>query len=157
MKTTVLCLSLLALSLGLATAGEAAISCTISIVSGVNFGNYDVFRAAADTTNGTILYNCKGVGSSTITIDLTPGLYGSFAQRRMRSGAPVDFLGYNLYLDANGQTIWGDGTSGTSRYGPLQPANNTDTQVQVYGRIPAGQDVSASSLYVDSVKATINF
>jgi len=148
-----------ALTLVLAAAGafcgtdaaRGAISCTISAV-GVSFGTYNVFSASPLDSTGSVTYACSGIGVNQITINLSRGGAPTFSPRRMlKSG---DALNYNLYLDAARTTIWGDATSGTSQYGPIKPSG-TDT-LTIYGRIPAGQDVTAGG-YADTVVATINF
>jgi spore coat protein U-like protein len=65
-------------------------------------------------------------------------------------------LDYNLFLDANRTTIWGDGTGGSSRSGPIMPPLLTQVTVTVYTRIPARQNVRVGH-YTDSITATINF
>jgi spore coat protein U-like protein len=61
-----------------------------------------------------------------------------------------------LYLNATRTTIWGDGTSGTSRYTRWLVPANQNISLSVYGRIPAQQDVSVGN-YTDTVIATIEF
>jgi spore coat protein U-like protein len=134
-----------------ADAARGAISCTITAV-GVSFGTYNVFSASPLDSTGSVSYVCVGIkASNTITIDLSRGGASTFA-RRMLKGAET--LSYNLYLDAGRATVWGDGTTGTSHYGPVQPALS-DT-LTIFGRIPAGQDASAGA-YSDTVIVTINF
>ena len=136
---------------GAGAARGAQLTCTITTV-GVVFGTYDVFSAAPLDSTGSVSYACQGIKNpDRITIDLSRGGASSFA-RRMVKGAET--LSYNLYLDAGHATVWGDGTTGTSRYGPLQPLDS-DTRT-IFGRIPAGQDASAGA-YSDTVIATINF
>lgn len=72
----------------------------------------------------------------------------------MRQGSEV--LSYNLYLDSTRTIIWGDGTGGTQAFIQPSPPLNTNIDVNVFGRIPAGQDVSAGS-YSSVVTATIFF
>jgi spore coat protein U-like protein len=67
-----------------------------------------------------------------------------------------ELLGYNLFRDAARTTIWGDGTSGTSVYFDASPPKDTNVNVTVYGRVSAGQDVSAGT-FADTISATINF
>ena len=134
---------------GVATAG----SCSFTSVSGVSFGSYDVFSGSPTDSTGQIVYNCNG-GSHAVTIDLSKGNSGNYAQRYMLRSA--EQLNYNLYLDAARTQIWGDATGGTSHYGPTDPPNATDVTVTIYGRIPAGADVSAGS-YSDTITVTINY
>lgn len=132
----------------------AAINCTVSTV-GVVFGTYDVFSGSVNTSTGTVTYNCKGVGGATITMFLSRGSANSFQPRQMVQAGGAT-LSYNLYLDATGAMIWGDGTGGSQEYGPVHPANNSSTPVTIFGQIPAGQDVTTGT-YTDTIIATINF
>jgi spore coat protein U-like protein len=129
-------------------------SCSFNSVSGVNFGAYDVFNNSHTDSTGSITYSCLNL-LSTITIDLSQGNASSYATRQMRQGASFT-LDYNLFLDANRTTIWGDGTGGSSRYGPIMPPLLTQVTVTVYGRIPARQNVRVGP-YTDTITATINF
>ena len=135
-----------------ASSASAAPSCTISTTS-VNFGNYNVFGGAPTDSTGTITFNCKG-NANNIVITLSKGGSATYNPRTMlKSG---EALNYNLFQDAARTSIWGDGSGGTSTYTNANPANNTDINVTVYGRVPIGQDVSAGA-YSDTVSAVINF
>jgi len=130
----------------------AAGSCTISATS-VNFGSYNVFNASATDSTGTLTINCNG-GAHNIVVTLSKGASATFNPRKMTKGAET--LDYNLFRDAGRSNIWGDGTSGTSTYTDANPPNNTDVVLTVYGRVVAGQDVTAGA-YSDTVSAVINF
>jgi len=144
-------IGVVAVTLWAARAGAAGM-CTISATA-VTFGNYNVFNAAAVDSTGTVTYRCSG-GASNIAITLSKGTSATYSPRRMsRSG---ELLNYNLYTDAARSTVWGDGTAGTVVYSFAIPPNNSNVNVTVFGRIPAGQDVSAGS-YSDTITATINF
>src|SRR5262245_6833054 len=135
-----------------ASVAQAAPSCTISATS-VNFGSYNVFAGSATDSTGTITINCNG-SAHNIVITLSQGASSTFNPRTMNKGAET--LTYNLYRDASRTTIWGDGTGGTSTYTNANPPNNSDVVVTVYGRVPAGQDVTAGT-YSDTVAAVVNF
>jgi len=122
-------------------------------VSGVNFGPYDVFNTSHTDSTGSITYNCI-TQDTPITIDLRKGNAASYATRQMRQGAYT--LEYNLFLEATRTTIWGDGTGGSSRYGPIMPPLLTQVTVTVYACIPARQNARVGS-YTDTIAATINF
>jgi spore coat protein U-like protein len=133
--------------------------CTISAVSSVNFGTYDVFASAP---------NNYGVGSLTIhchdehdhdhyVVSLSGGLCNSgskshgVAQRMMCSGA--NKLEYNLFTSAARNQVWGDGSGGTH----TRSSNGNDwTRMDIFGQIPAGQDVPVGT-YVDHVTAIVEF
>jgi len=133
--------------------GEAAINCTISTV-GVVFGSYNVFSATVLTSTGSVTIRCTGVGSGTdpVSVSLGKGNAPSFQPRQMFRG--IEPLNYNLYLDAGGTQIWGDGTGGTQQFAAV--SNNNPVTITIFGRIPAGQDVTVGS-YSDTIIATINF
>jgi spore coat protein U-like protein len=146
-------LILLALVIGTLYASDAhAQACTISATS-VNFGSYNVFNGSPTDSTGTVTYRCNG-SAHNITVGLTQGASASFNQRQMQKGS--ESLTYNLFVDASRTNIWGDGTSGTSVYSISNPPNNTNVNLTVYGRVTAGQDVSAGS-FSDTVTAVINF
>ena len=146
-------LVMLALLIGTLYASDAhAQACTISATS-VNFGSYNVFNGSDVDSTGTVTYRCNG-SAHNITVGLTQGASATFNPRQMQKGAEV--LNYNLFVDASRTSIWGDGTSGTSVYTIGNPPNNTNVNLTVYGRVPAGQDVSAGS-FSDTVTAVINF
>jgi len=128
-------------------------NCSITTTP-VAFGVYDpvVGNATAplDGTGSVVVTCTKGAGTR---IDLNNG--GNFASgsRRMAAGAG-NFLTYQLYKDTARTTVWGSGGSaGQAIAGAPSKAPRTFT---VFGRVPAGQDVSAGS-YADTVVATINF
>jgi spore coat protein U-like protein len=127
-------------------------SCTISSTS-VNFGNYNVFNGTALDSTGTITYRCNAAAAN-ITVTLSKGASSTYNPRVMTKGAET--LQYNLYTNAARTTIWGDGTGGTSVYTRANPPNNSNVNVTIYGRVPAGQDVSAGS-FADTISATVNF
>ncbi len=141
----------------LALAGPAhAITCSFDTITPVSFGAYDVFTSSPLDSTGTVRLVCTAViPADNITIDLDAGGGGSFAPRRLaRSGGGTP-LSYNLFNDAARTTRWGDGTSGTSHYGPANPPDGAAFDLTVYGRVTALQDVAAGT-YADSVVATIN-
>jgi len=135
-----------------ASEAHAAPACTISATS-VNFGTYNVFNGSDVDSTGTVTYRCNG-SAHNVTVGLTQGASASFNPRQMQKGAEA--LTYNLFLDASRATIWGDGTAGTSVHQGGNPPNNTNINVTVYGRVWAGQDVSAGA-FSDTVTAVINF
>jgi spore coat protein U-like protein len=130
-------------------------SCGITNVTGVSFGSYDVFNASATDAVGSVTYRCIDVGTGLITIDLNKGNSNSYNSRTLKSGD--DALNYNLYLDSGKNIIWGNGTESSSHYGPLNPTNNSDVMVSIYGRIPAQQTRTKSGNYSDTITITIFF
>ena len=150
-RTPLLIAAMVTMCLLATSTADAAPSCTISTTS-VNFGSYNVFTGSATDSTGTITLDCNG-GAHDIIVTLSKGASASFNPRTMLKGSEA--LSYNLYRDAARTTIWGDGSGGTSTYTSANPPN-TPFNLTVYGRVPAGQDVSAG-VYSDTVSAVINF
>lgn len=126
---------------------------SVTSVSPVAFGTYDVFDSAPVLSTGAIVYECSDTApTDTVRIDLDGGSANRVAARTMSSGAFQ--LASDLYLDAANRTIWGDGTGGSSTYGPVTPGDGAT--VYIYGRIPARQDVGAG-VYTDTVNVTLHF
>ncbi|MEO8520458.1 MAG: spore coat U domain-containing protein [Acidobacteriota bacterium] len=146
-------LAILVVLAALGWPAAAAAQCTVS-ATGVNFGSYNVFNAAATDSTGPVGYRC--VLPVSVQITLSPGSSGSFAPRKMVKGA--ERLNYNFYLDGGRSVIWGDGAAGTSVYSSTVSIFQLSTtiNVTVYGRVPPQQDVSAGS-FADTVTVTINF
>ncbi|MBS0614195.1 MAG: spore coat protein U domain-containing protein, partial [Proteobacteria bacterium] len=141
----------------LAAGGARAVtvSCSASATS-IAFGIYNPLSPTADTSTGTLRVTCTGSGAGvttvTMNVGLSTGLSGSYATRKMFSGANA--LDYNIYWSTAYAQVMGDGTGGSfaGSAGPLtvyagSPATATGT---MYGRIPALQDVAPAS-YVDTI------
>lgn len=152
MRTTRLLTMLLAAG-ALSAAATVEAACTISTTA-VNFGTYNVFSASPDNATGQVTYRCTAPRPPLVTIQLDKGGAPTFNPRQMRMGSEI--LSFNLYLDSTRTTIWGDGTGGSQTYTRSNPPPNQNINVNVFGRIPAGQDVSAGS-YSATVTATIFF
>jgi spore coat protein U-like protein len=132
---------------------EAALKCTVSTV-GVAFGAYDVFSSSPLASAGSVTVSCKGAkhGLDPISVSLSSGNSGSFQPRKMFRG--FETLDYNLYLDPGNTQIWGNGTGGSLRYNSV--ASNGPITLNIFGRIPAGQDISAGT-YSDTIVVTLDF
>lgn len=133
----------------LAVTAAVVSNCTITAGS-VAFGNYDPV-GANDTTDldatGTVSVRCtKGTNA---TVGLDNGL--NYSGTRRMSGGAGEFLGYELYSDAPGGTVWTD--AATVAY--VAP-NRSPQDLTVYGRVPSAQDAAAGN-YADTVVATITF
>lgn len=129
-------------------------ACTVT-TSGINFGTYDALSSTALDMNGQIIISCTNFLQIVYTEIGRSSYSGAFNPRQMRLATGSDLMNYNLYTDAARSTIWGDGTGGTSRILRLVFRNNPVT-LTVYGRIPAGQDISVGT-YNDTLIATIEY
>jgi spore coat protein U-like protein len=153
MTMTRLFTTLLAAAGALVAIATAEAACTISTTP-VSFGTYNVFATSPDDATGRITYRCTAPRPPLVRIQLDKGGAPTFNPRQMRQSSET--LNYNLYLDSTRSTIWGDGTGGTQDYTQANPLPNRNINVNVFGRIPAGQDVSAGS-YTATIVATIFF
>lgn len=136
-------------------------NCTISTAS-LSFTGYDPVVANATVpldATGSLLVACtKGAAA---TIGLSQGanpFAGSTINaplRQVRSPTTSALIRYDFYQDAARTNIWGDvGGTQTQAY---NSTSRTATTLTIYGRMPAGQDVSVAADYADTVVATINF
>lgn len=138
---------ILGIILNCTTALPALSQCTISVTP-VKFSSYD--PSTANPSTGKIDYVCTSV--TAITIGLSKGNASSYTPRQLKNGA--NSLNYNLYLDAAGTQIWGDGIGGiTNQY---TNSNATTGTVDIFGKIPSGQNGSVGN-YTDPITATINY
>lgn len=133
----------------------AVMTCSVGSVTGVSFGSYDIFSGSPLDSTGSVTYSCSNVEQTdSVIIQLSKGSSSSYFPRSLVQG-PYQ-LDYNFYLDAARSSTWGDGGSGTSQYGPVIPAEGANTEVTIYGRIPAGQNAHAGD-YSDTVIVTLVF
>lgn len=138
----------------LASAAQAAEAnrCTVSVTP-VQFGTYNGLEAFELRSTGMLTYNC--IASTPVTITLNRGNAPSFDARQMSQGAYDLF--YNLYLDAAGTVVWGDGTGGSQAYRDPSPPPDTNVSVPIYGRVPAHQRGARVGIYDDNLVVTITY
>ncbi|MBS0399089.1 MAG: spore coat protein U domain-containing protein [Proteobacteria bacterium] len=154
-------LAILSMSLLPFVAQAVTVSCTTS-VSSLAFGIYNPLSPSADTSTGSLSVTCTGQGpgskSVSVGVALSAGLSGSFATRRMFSGANT--LDYNIYWSTAYTQVMGDGSGGSfpGTAGPFTVFGGSSTTVTgtMYGRIPALQDVAPGS-YADTIVVTVTY
>ena len=128
-------------------------TCGVSTTA-VNFASYDVFSPAPNDSTGSVTVICDILSIPKVTVQIGPSpSSGGFNPRKMKDPSSGDMLNYNLFTDATRSTVWGDGTQGTTTITKAVPQNKPWVTT-VYGRIPAGQNVSAGS-YSDTLTVTI--
>lgn len=152
------------LLLGLLCAGypgaaAALATCSVSATS-VAFGSYNPFTSTPDDSTGDIAVSCSVGGLLSLlvsyTIKLSTGGSGSYAPRRMSSGANT--VGYNLYTSSGRTTVWGNGNSGTGTVGDsyLLGLGTSVRHYTVHARMPALQNARVGA-YTDSVTVTVEY
>ncbi|MBC7793379.1 MAG: spore coat protein U domain-containing protein [Clostridia bacterium] len=148
---------LFALALGWSDRAQALGACSVSTITTMDFGAYDVFSSSPRDTTATLTIGCVALtGSQSILMTLSKGSSNTYAMRLMKLGAYA--LQYNVFLDAQRTVIFGDGTGGSSPSGPYAPSvlllgSFTTT---LYGRIYASQNVTAG-VFNDNLTVTVNF
>jgi len=139
----------------LLSASPAHAECSVES-SRIDFPVYDVYGTAPIDAVGELRYKCspdqKDV-TPTIRIVFGPAANGGFT-RTMSHG--TDKLNYNVYLDPARTAVWGDGSAGTMTYVAACCGVGKFAVLNMYGRIPAGQDVVAGN-YIDSLLMSLEF
>jgi len=124
-------------------------NCSIS-TSNINFATVSVLSTALNST-GSITARCTN--GDAYRIALSAGTSGNVVARQLqRTGGGA--VNYQLYVDANHTTAWGDGTQGTTM--PTGVGSGNPQVLTVYGRIPA-QTTPEAGVYSDVITATITF
>lgn len=121
-------------------------ACVVS-ASGVVFDTYSPFSDSPEDSVGEIVVDCDTATSYTLILGAGNGSY----QDRYLSG-PEDLLYYNLYIDVNRTTVWGDGTGDTA----VVSGSEAYESHPVYGRIESGQNVRPDS-YQDSIVVQVEY
>ncbi len=138
---------------------SAAVSASCSIsTTALAFGAYDpvvAHAATALTAEGAVLVTCTSGSGAVITLgqgaNADTGSTDAAPARRMVSSV-TNHLAYHLYSDSERATLWGN----TEATGLAEIGTGTQESLQVYGRIPAAQNVPAGT-YTDTVVATVTF
>lgn len=140
----------------LSVTATVADRCTID-TSPLAFGAYDPVTTHASANldaAGLVTVTCTSGAAAVITLDqgANPQVGSSDAAplRRLKSGS--NYLSYFVYSNAGRTTAWGN----TSQTGVAHTGTGTSTNLTVYGRIGAAQNVAAGS-YGDTVLATVTF
>jgi spore coat protein U-like protein len=134
---------------------ETHSACTVE-TTGISYGTYDVFSTTSTNSTGTITVTCDESPPPSVTLSIGPSPNsGGFNPRKLRHESQSDLLNYNLFTDASMTVIWGDGTQGTSTL-KQNVTKGKPWIATVYGRIPAGQDISAGQ-YSETVSVTITW
>lgn len=137
---------------GFVFTAPANAACVVSTV-GVSFGTYDTQSAAPGDAVGALTINCPtGRPDLFATVSSGTGSSGNFNAREMVS--PGSMLQYNLFTDSTRTQIWGDGSSGSVTV--TVPVVSRWGSQNIYGRIPAGQLVTAGT-YSDTVVVTVEY
>jgi spore coat protein U-like protein len=153
-----------ALLLALGSVGQSfAGGCSVAS-TGVAFGRYQPLTFAGKltsterTSDATISVVCTAiVTGGSYTISLGPSAAGNSVMPRYLShdaGGPG--MAFNIYVDANHASVWGDGFTGTVLSGSI-PAGDSSQSHAVFGRVPAGQSHLRAGNYSGLLTLTISY
>jgi spore coat protein U-like protein len=125
-----------------AVTATVAATCSVTATA-LPFGTYS--STAATAVSSTVSVTCTN--TTPYTLGLDGGSNGTVTARAMKSGAVL--LNYGLFTDA----------AHTVNFATLASANGTGSAVAttVYGQIPAGQYVTPSTTYTDTITATVTY
>jgi spore coat protein U-like protein len=87
-------------------------SCAVNVTAPA-LGDYDPLHPTSEKSEGFVNFTNCGRASRGAIITASAGSSASYAARTML-GARNDTLAYNLFLDAGGARVWGDGTQDSS-------------------------------------------
>jgi spore coat protein U-like protein len=154
--------------LALCGAAQAALTCTVPAGVSLNFGTYDDSSPATRDVSTAFSVSCCRTGApnpTAGTVTITIGVSANSNQintRQMKNTANTDLMGYQLYINSFGGTIWGDGVAGGSPFTQNVSISSVCAAQQsvvvgsaIFGRIFAQQAVSAGS-YADTLTISIN-
>jgi len=114
--------------------------------STIDFGNYDP-TSSSNNDNGTGSFGFKCTKGTVYKVYITP------STRAMTSGA--ESLNFELYSDAGRTSVFPSttaaGISGSAA------SNGIEITTNIYGRILAGQDVSAGNAFTQTLTATVDY
>lgn len=148
-------------------------SCTITTSTQLAFPAYDPLSGSPQTGNGAVSVTCTK-GSNGVTLGVDNGAnYGSAAgygtKRSMAGATGGDHLAYDLFQP---DVVGGSGVATATAFGTAGPglfaipaasftSGLSGVTVNVFGSIPASQDVTGQSgtgnVYTDTVTATVTF
>jgi spore coat protein U-like protein len=141
-------------STNLAVGATVIAKCTVTSPTPLNFGAYDPVvtnnTANLDVTTGALAVSCTR-GAPNVTVTLSLGSHAVGSTRFMSDGASHT-LQYEMYTTSARTVVWN--TTNSVSYSSTSMAAST---LNVYGRVPGGQDAYTAASYTDSVTATVNF
>ena len=126
---------------------QVNVNCNFNSSPTMNFGAYDPLAAAPLT--GSVVLSVRCTKGATVQIGIYNGNNSANApagsNRAMTDG--TDYLGYDFFQDNTYATLWTSSGAGLYSY---VAASNAPTPINIYGRVPASQNVG-NGIYNDSV------
>ena len=129
-------------------------ACSVSATN-LAFGSVTPVDNANIDATSTVTVTCSLGTSYAVALDAgsNESTAGDVTTRRMKD-AGTNYLSYQMCSDTGRTTVWGD-TAGTNDVTGL--GTGLGVPVVVYGRIPAGQQETATGSYSDTVNVTVTY
>lgn len=148
--------------------GSVSQSCqafTPSTAQSITFGAYDSFaNATTDLDDNTgVAFTTQCTKGATVNFSVDGGLnYAGtpVTGTRALKDANNNYLAYNLYRESTHSNLWAFNTStgaGTNVSAGTIASSADNQTINLYGRVPHGQDPAVSSTYGDTVTVTVSF
>jgi spore coat protein U-like protein len=131
-----------------ACAGAQAQTCTVSMPT-MAFGNVDVLAGTSVDTTTTLTVTCSAGAAQgqRVCISLGAGSANDATSRQL-TGPSGNKTRYDFYSDASRTQLWGSWQTGYDSGGvQLDVAQDSTTNVTVYGRFLAAQQTAAPGSY----------
>jgi len=121
--------------------------------------SFPSYTAGAGPVYATATLNVRCTNGAQYAVGLSAGSTAgaSFAQRLLADGAST--LQYNLYLQSNHTSIWGDGSAGTSIIVGNSTGFGTPVPLTVYGEVPdtAANQAAGPGVYTDTILVVLTY
>jgi spore coat protein U-like protein len=149
----------------------ALTNCNVTQVSSIGFGAIVPLSGLLVRAEGEIRIRCEVVGDPPIgsqvdvNIRISQGNSASYTTRRLfltGGNSSAYQIDYNLFTDANGSRVWGDGTDGSAevKFSITGLSGNgivREVTSLIYGRLPSIQNTKRAGLYTDALTVSINY
>jgi spore coat protein U-like protein len=126
-------------------------TCAVTTLD-LEFSDYDFTSESAVGGSTTLSVLCTTGTSFQVGLNAGSTSGSTVTSRAMTDGSNT--LDYGLYQDASFTTNWGN-TPGTDTPAAVV-AGTTASDLAIYGRVPAGQNVPAGD-YSDTIQVTVTY
>lgn len=129
-------------------------ACSVAATN-LAFGEVTPVNNANIDATSTVTVTCSLGTAYNITLDAgaNAGTAGDVTTRRMKD-AGTNYLSYQMYSDTLRSTVWGN-TVGTNSVAGT--GTGLGVPAVVYGRIPSGQQETATGSYTDTINVTVTY
>ena len=136
-----------------------AASCTVSATT-LDFGTQTLTNIGVNIdASSQLTVTCSN--SAPYNIAMNAGANdaggGITARKMLIGGGGTETIAYQLYRDAARTLVWGFTTSGGGADVVTGTGTGAAQSIDVYGRVPAGQNGIKIGTYTDTITVTVNY